>query len=707
MDRAGFLYLNVESRWPLFARRGLELGRDGALRLSRVPHLAAPVPGLPDLPAPDGPAGVAVGRDGTVFYTDPIHDRLLRIDPCDGTHAPAPCFGGEGDVAARLRTPRGLLVHPTRNVLLVADSGNHRVQLLDLESFQLLGVWGDLNTPWTLASDPAGSVYVVDYGNRRVQKYSPLGDIVPSFAANARAAGLERPTDVTVDEDEVYVLESDSNRIYVFDAAGRLKRRFDLPPGKPLGLLFAGGSLHVGDNAGRRLLLLTPEGALIGAAEGFEGPAAALAADKSGGLWLHPGGSAAPVRLLLQAGHLRSGVLWGGPFGPGGRAILWHEIETQGGPLAAGAHLQLFFHTAKTTAPPPPPSDDPLAPFDPRAWTPLPQDALRGLLLSAAPHLWIGAHFSGEGRQSPVLEQIRIDFDSETWARLLPAIYRTRTDDPELVERFLSLFEGMFTDVGEEIDGLPRLFDPAVAPVEWLPWLASWLGLELDETWTVEKRRRAVAGAFAAAGRRGTPAGLREAVRFATGVDVRILEPVLRPIAWALPAEDEAGGGRLGFDTVLAAADFEGAVVGTTAVLDQSFLTGEGGPGSHLYEAVAHQFCVRVFERQAASPRRLAAVRAVIEREKPAHTAYQLSVIAPRLTVGWQARIGIDTVVAGPPTPGRLGEDSALVLGGAPPGRLGDGRIGTGTRLGEGATQASCNHRPRASARRSEEESWP
>jgi hypothetical protein len=120
---------------------------------------------------------------------------------------------------------------------------------------------------------------------------------------------------------------------------------------------------------------------------------------------------------------------------------------------------------------------------------------------------------------------------------------------------------------------------------------------------------------------------------------------------------------------------------------------------------VAHQFWVRVFERQAASPRRLAAVRAVIEREKPAHTAYQLSVIAPRLTVGWQARIGIDTVVAGPPTPGRLGEDSALVLGGAPPGRLGDGRIGTGTRLGEGAAKRAQQHR--ASARRSEEESWP
>ncbi len=700
MSGAGFLYLNVESRWPAFQWHGLELGGDGALRLARVPLLAAPaegLDGLDGLPAPDGPAGVAVDRDGTVFYTDPGSDRLLRIDPCDGTSAPLPCFGGTGDLPTRFRRPRGLLLLPTRRALLVADSGNHRLQLLDPGTFQLLGVWGrygtepgDFDTPWTLAADLQGNVYAVDFGNRRVQKLSPRGDVIPGFWENAQAAGLEQPVDVGIGpigpiDVEVYVLDG-AGRIAVFDAAGHLLRRFDVPSRQPLGLLAVDGSLLLGDNAGRRLLALRPDGTLTGEAEGFTGPVAALAADATDGLWLHPGGGAAPVRLLREAGSLRSGVFWGGPFGPGGRAILWHQIETLGGPLAAGAHLQLFVHTASSETPPPAPSDDPAAPFDRAAWTPLPQDALRGLIRgAAASHLWVGAHLTGEGRQTPVVEQVRIDFDTETWARFLPAIYRTRAADPELLERFLSLFESLFTDVEEEIGGLPRRFDAAAAPADWLPWLAGWLGLELDETWPEEQRRRAVAGAFAAAARRGTPAGLREAVRFATGVDVRIAEPVLRPVAWALPADSNAGdadGGRLGFDTVLAAAHPEGAVVGTTAVLDGSYLTGEGGPGSHLYEAVAHQFCVQVYERQAASPRRLAAVRAVIEREKPAHTAWHLCVIAPRLRIGVQSLVGIDTVVAGPPPAGRLGENTALVLGGSPPARLGeDSRIGIGTRL--------------------------
>ena len=70
---------------------------------------------------------------------------------------------------------------------------------------------------------------------------------------------------------------------------------------------------------------------------------------------------------------------------------------------------------------------------------------------------------------------------------------------------------------------------------------------------------------------------------------------------WALPANDQAPGeepgetaaGGLGFATVLAPADIDGAVVGTTAVLGGSYLAEDGaGPGAHLFAAVAHQFAV-------------------------------------------------------------------------------------------------------------------
>ena len=727
MDTAGFLYLNVANRWPVFRWRGLELRADGALRLAHVPLYSGGTETISELPVPDGPAGLALGPDGTVFFTDPGGDRLLRIDPCDSRVCPAPCLGGSGELPGQLRTPRGLIFHTTRHALIVADAGNHRLQLLDPRTFQLVGIWGGpgtapglFDTPWTLASDSRGAVYVVDYGNKRVQKFGPQGSVESDFWEHASGAGLGQPVAVATrdaaDTTEVLVLDATAHRIAVFDGDGNLRRWLDLPDGAPLALLAAQDSLYLGDNASRRVLRVLPiepspgapltGGIVVGEAEGFAGPVAALAADDSGGLWLHPGGPATPIRLIRTGGYLRDGVLWGGPFGTAGRPTLWHEIEVHGGPLGTNAHLQLFVRTGGSSDAPPDPPSDPDAPL-PAPWKPLPPDALRGLVRDApSEYLWLAARLSGQGRQTPVVEQVRIDYDPETWSRHLPAIYRTQAQDPELLERFLALFEGFYTDLDEQIDEMPRLFDPHAAPASWLPWLAGWIGIELDETWAEEKKRRAVAGAFAAAGRRGTPAGLREAVHFATGVDVRIVEPVLGATWWTLPGDGEipVGGGRLGVDTVLAPAELDGAVLGTTAVLDGSYVAGEDGFGSHLYETVAHQFCVQVYERQVASPARLAAVRAVIEREKPAHTAWHLCVIGPRMRIGLQSRLGVDTVIAGIAPPQRLGRGPDLILGGERPGRLGESsRIGIDTRLHAGAPIANSM----SSEICAEEESWP
>ncbi len=762
-----FSYLNRENLWPRFAWRGLELGGEGALRLLAVPLLSPAVPGLDALPVPDGPAGVAVDAAGAVFYTDPGADLLWRVDPCDGSRAPVPCFGGTGDLPTRLKSPRGLLLQPRTGgpsgrrmgrrtgLLLVADSGNHRIQLVDPGSFALAGIWGQadpagppepsaepgrFDTPWSLAADPTGAVYVVDHGNRRVQKLSSRGRVDAAFWERAAAAGMAQPTGVAVRasaagdasaDTEVLVLDRPdgaAGRVFAFAADGTPRRSFDLPPGDPLVLAtIDGGTILVGDNASRRLLVLAPDGAPLGAAEGFSGPVAALAlgspspcacgreedddepAAPDGGardLWLHlggAGGAAPPLRLDLGGGRARSGVLWGGPFGSGAQPVLWHQVEAfaqgLGDPLAAGGHLQLFFATADAkTGAPPDPDGPPLAPFAGPAWQPLPPDAAQGLVRGApARYLWLGAHLTGEGQESPCLAQLRVDFDPETLSAHLPAIYREKATDPELLERFLALFASGFADVEAEIAGIGRHFDVAAAPADWLPWLAGWLGLELEETWSAGEKRRALAGAFAADGRRGTVAGLQAALRAAAGVEARIAEPILHARWWALPedgtAPGDAAAGGLGFATVLAPADVDGAVVGTTAVLGGSYLAEDGeGPGAHLFAEVAHQFAVEVYERQVADPRRRQRVLDVLDAEKPAHTAYRLAVIAPLLRVGFQARLGIDTVVAGPAAARRLGDAPGLVLAGELPGRIGQGdAIGIGTRLGEAGLAAGAH----------------
>ena len=71
---------------------------------------------------------------------------------------------------------------------------------------------------------------------------------------------------------------------------------------------------------------------------------------------------------------------------------------------------------------------------------------------------------------------------------------------------------------------------------------------------------------------------------------------------------------------MLAPAHAQGAVVGTTATLDQSHLVTNEDFGVPLFEDVAHQFSVQVYRGQVQCAETLPQVRAVIEREKPAHT---------------------------------------------------------------------------------------
>jgi hypothetical protein len=80
----------------------------------------------------------------------------------------------------------------------------------------------------------------------------------------------------------------------------------------------------------------------------------------------------------------------------------------------------------------------------------------------------------------------------------------------------------------------------------------------------------------------------------------------------------------------------------------------------------------------------------VLEREKPAHTAFTLKAVEPRLVVGLQARLGEDAIVAGAARPLQLGDgesrlDADRALAGSARLQhavLDDGlRLGIGTRL--------------------------
>lgn len=707
-----FLFLNHDNAWPGFQHVGIEIRADGTVQLSALPRLDSPFPGAETLPNPVAPAGLVFDSNGSMYYT--AGDLLMTLADCAEGTAPMPCVSQHTQDSGHLGGPAGLAWNPTRHSLLLADRVNHRVLILSLPGGEIREAWGQAGMPnalpWRLESpasvtvDSRGFVYVTGAGSRPLQKFDPRGRPVERFWSNAaREVNWAQPVCVVVApaaeaqvSGEIYILDAGLRAVLVLDRYGRFLDRFGEDAlQEPIALAVDHEAVYVGDNGLRQVLQFRrqPGYPLSGSAAGYSGPCAALALDPDGGLWLHPGGSNRPVRFSPREAFAQQGVLWGGPFGSADRPIVWRGLKALTAPLGAGTHLQMFVAhgLAPADAPPAPLPQDP-APFGDPAWIPLPPDTEEAYNpVGKAPFLWVGLHLTGNGFATPEIQQVRLSFNHETYRKFLPATYSSTPTQAGFLDRLLSLFESFNADVEGEIASLGRWVDPQAIPAESLRWLAGWVGLNLDSRWTEQQQRQAIASAIASYKYRGTPAGLRLALRFFTGVEARVVEPAQYADWWSLAPSDEACGevsaAALGFIR-LAPFEDDGIVLGSSAVLDHSIISGSEDFGAVLFDSTAHRFAVLVYASQVSGSDRLARVQEIIEQEKPAHTEAHLCIIQPMMRVGFQAQLGIDTVIAGPRSaPACLNGDpmpgSGLALGGDPAGSLGaNSQVGQTTRLG-------------------------
>lgn len=116
-------------------------------------------------------------------------------------------------------------------------------------------------------------------------------------------------------------------------------------------------------------------------------------------------------------------------------------------------------------------------------------------------------------------ELVREDAVS-SYLQYLPGLYQSNP----FIGRFLLIFESILGPIEQRIDTLAHYLDPHVAPVEQLEWIASWVSMELDENWPIERRRELVFWAVRLYRWRGTRRGLREHLRLYTGHPPLIVE---------------------------------------------------------------------------------------------------------------------------------------------------------------------------------------
>lgn len=171
-------------------------------------------------------ADVAVDSQDRVYVLSRGEHPMMVFDR-DGTFLAS---WGEG----LFSRPHGLTIGPD-DLLYCVDDGDHTVRKCTAEGEVLMTIGrpgepaayhgGDpFNRPTKVALEPGtGAIYVADgYGNARVHKYSPEGELLLSWGSSGTDPGeFNLVHSVCVDrQGRVYVADRENHRIQVFDDQG-------------------------------------------------------------------------------------------------------------------------------------------------------------------------------------------------------------------------------------------------------------------------------------------------------------------------------------------------------------------------------------------------------------------------------------------------------------------------------------------------------
>ncbi|MFE9680875.1 RICIN domain-containing protein [Streptomyces sp. NPDC006285] len=250
MDSAGTLYIVDHNN-----HRVRKVTTDGQIRAVAGTGVAGPEgdSGPAALAQLNGPRSVAADSTGVLYIADSGNHRVRKvtadgkISTIVGTGTAGRTPDGERATDAQLNVPAGVAVDSI-GTLYVSDLNNHQIRkvttdgrISTLAGTGVAGPGGDdglavsaqLNSPYGLAVDGAGDVYVADSGNHRVRKVTADGKIstvvgtgIAGHAPDgspATSAQLHLPVGVAVDSaGNLYIADHHNHQVRKVTTEGKI-----------------------------------------------------------------------------------------------------------------------------------------------------------------------------------------------------------------------------------------------------------------------------------------------------------------------------------------------------------------------------------------------------------------------------------------------------------------------------------------------------
>jgi phage tail-like protein len=568
-------------------------------------------------------------------------------------------------------------------------------------------------TPVDLAVGAEGELYALDGENKAVVKFDAAGRRAEVFGQTELALFEPRSLALSAD-DYLYVLDPTAQRVWKFNAGkkgelvdndlvkfSKLSAEGTLPAKfQPSGFAVdSRGELYVGERRSvtsseeddRFIRRFDAKGRYLGAAGDFRGAGLELALD--GEDWIYVYGEEEGERKIsvltpalrytrLAGSALVKGRYFSRSLDSAEEGTEWHKFVLDAD-IPANTQVQVSYRAADDKQVNVKVRDEAAgvgrtvttnldsyieeaagldeekraeraAALDALDWSVPAVNAADALVLEGVGrYLWLRVDLIGGEERAPSIESLRLDFPRATYLRYLPAVYQEDEQSRDFLERFLSLFETFFSETEASISHLARYFDvdSSLASGDFLRWLASWLSISDDKSWSDEQLRTLVKRAPELYRMRGTRAGLEGMIEIFTGERPLIVEQ-FQTTACAVSAATT---------TPTTGGDDNTRRRNPVLSLEEIF--------RGLYGTDPYCFCVllkpyRVEEKEGRKvKRRLSeeerkAVRRIVDAEKPAHTCAGLLALQPWIHLDLHTYLGVNTYLSQPSA--RLDMDSAI-----------------------------------------------
>jgi phage tail-like protein len=269
-----------------------------------------------------------------------------------------------------------------------------------------------------------------------------------------------------------------------------------------------------------------------------------------------------------------------------------------------------------------------------------------------AENLSIQVRMYGDGYETTAIKALRAYYPRDSYLQFLPKVYSSEDEMRRFLEGFLGAFQINGDELDRTIQTIEKFFDPAAVP-EGPPmrYLAGWLALNLEATWTAEQNRKFLSEVPKIYPHRGTPEALRDFLRVylanAAGLPVDAVAGTEFPLV--LEGFAERRGMRLNASTgpLWGPEAVRRLQLGEFSQAGDVALISTGDPNLDYFDRYAHRFKVFVPAAWISTTDEENLMRRAIEAEKPAHTAYELVRVENRMRVGVQSTVGFDTIIGG------------------------------------------------------------